>query len=64
MERARERHILRQRAQRQQRTVVRVARGTGEMDTAAMGAGTGGGHESDREDACYQIEGGIPLRPC
>ena len=62
MERARERHSLRQRAQRQQRTVMRVARGTGEMDTTAMGAGAGGGHESDREEACYQIEGGIPLQ--
>jgi UDP-N-acetylglucosamine 1-carboxyvinyltransferase len=62
MERARERQSVRQRAQRQQRTVVRVARDTREIDTMVMGGASGNGYKGDQENAYYVIEGGIPLK--
>lgn len=63
MERARERQgVHYQRAQRQRRAAVRVTRETVEMGAMAMGAMAGDEHEIDPNDACYLIEGGIPLR--
>ncbi len=61
MDRARERLSMHQRMQRQRRGVTRLARETGELSAMAIGTAVSDEHEAGQDNACYLIEGGIPL---